>query len=210
VGIRVVAGDPVRPPVADRRRELRVELGGIAAGREPERELTDHEVIGVPAQARRGEERRGPLDRSIQRRDDLRRTGLAGNGPVLAVEEAQADRLTAGERERLGVLGGRSRIRVAESLAPAMRSTGVRSPGLGIPLKTLTTTTLREQVRTLQQLSTASSRCGESSSTGASASNLIRAGGNLLPAVLGGDGVWPLPDRRWVAPFDLASLATWS
>lgn len=120
VGIRVVAGDPVRPPVADRRRELRLELGGIAASREPERELTDHEVVAVPALARRGEERRGPLDRSIQRRDDLAPPGSPATGRYWLSRRPRPIGSRPASASASASSARRSRIRVAESLAPGL------------------------------------------------------------------------------------------
>src|SRR5205823_4517974 len=63
----------------------------------------------------------------------------------------------------------RSSLLTSESLAPVNLSQAVTYPGRGPPVKTLTTIRSELLVSTDQQLSTASSRCGDSTTAIASA-----------------------------------------
>ena len=183
-GLRRAAVDPVRPAMQHAVGQVGVQGDGHTAAVQHARVATREDVVGVrPDAGRRIYARRArPRARRGHRR--VAQPPTTGRFPVLASSSPRFSGARLACPIAVASSAIRSRTRSAESCAPVIASHSVKRPGAGTPAKTLTTARGARRASRLQQSSTASSRCGESRSSGASGSHTqARAEAALLASL---------------------------
>jgi len=131
------AQDPVRPTPPDGVGQIGVEADAPPVAGQAQRRITDDDVVGMTAQARRGKNDRDPRQHLPQARSQLTGRPLPPRR-VLTVEQPEVHATTTNELERRVVLVAplehprRGILRTGRPVPPRHRSAGRRQSGEGV------------------------------------------------------------------------------